>query len=98
MCVGGAAIKLAHSIGTMLAAKTACNYTSGATFHLANFGATTAMLDTPSSCIDGRRAAEVVAEPVGTVLLAESTSLNSCTAPFSRADLLSIMRPANSSY
>ena len=82
----------------MLAAKTACNYTSGATFHLAHFGATTTMLDTPSSCIDGRGAAEVIAEPVGAMLKAESTSFNSCIAPFSRSDLLSIVLPAKASY
>ena len=48
-------------------------------------------------CSNSRGAAEVRAEPVCAMFPAESTSKSSCITPFSRAGLLSIMRPANAS-
>ena len=88
LCVGGAAISLALAVSTMFATKTTCNCKGGATFYLAHFCAAAAMLGTPFSCCNSCRAAEVRAEPVGTMLLAESTSLSSCIAPYCRAGLL----------
>ena len=98
LCVGSAAIKLARSVRTMLATKTACKCKGSAIFYFAHFCATTTVLATPSSCIDSRGAAEVIAEPKGTMLLAESASLSSSVAPFSRADCPSIMLLAQSSH
>ena len=86
----------------MLLAETACFSKSGAAFHLAHFRLATAVFTTPSPCSNSRGAAEVRAElltgPVGTVLLAESTSNNSCTTPLSGADLLPSVSPGKPSY
>ena len=78
MCVGAAAIKPAHSLCTMLAAETACYCKSAAAFHLAHFRVATAMLNTPTSCIDGRGTVVRRAEPTATMFAADSTSANSC--------------------
>ena len=76
VCVGGAAIKLARSIRSMLAAHTTCYCKSDAAFGLAHFRFATAMPGAPSFCCrcGSSRAFTERAEPKGTMFPAESTS------------------------
>lgn len=97
---GGAAIKLAHSTSTMLDADAACIRKCGAAFQLAHFRVATAMPTAPSFgyrlCCRG--AISESAEPIGAVLLAETTRLNSCITPCSRTSyLFVVMRSTNPS-
>ena len=99
-CVGGAAIHLARSVSAMLDADAASVRKRGAACRRAHCLATTAMLAARSfRCRSGGSAATAErAEPKGAVFHAEPTSLSTCTALCSRADLLPTMLPANPPY
>ena len=90
-CVGGAAIKLALALSTVLVADTTRLRKGGAAFCLAHsLVAMTAVPVAVSFCFRCGSSCAVVerAEPKGAVLHAEATSIRSCTTPISRADLL----------
>ena len=66
---------------------TTCSSKSSAALYFAYFGAATAVLATPSSCIRTRGAIAERAEPVGAVLLAEITNISRFIAPINRAGI-----------
>ena len=83
-CVGGAAIKLALALSTMLVADTSCFCKGAAAFRLAHlFAAVTAVPVAVSLCFRCGSSCAVAerAEPKGAMLFAEFTSLGSCTTP-----------------
>ena len=86
LCVGGAALRLAFALCTMLAADTTCCSKSGAAFRLAHFlVAVTAVLPAVSF-FDRYSSSDAVAEraePVSAMWHAESTSFSSCTTTIS---------------
>ena len=84
-----AAINLARSVRTVLAADAACLGKRGAAFRRARFLVATAMLAARSFRYryGGSVASAERAEPKGAVFHAEPTSLNSCTTLCSSADL-----------
>ena len=89
-CVGGAAIKIARSISTMLDAETTFRSSSFAPFNFALFLGVH-VLATPSSRLSGRGAPFPRAEPVATMFAAETVANYTFIASFSRADTLCTM-------
>ena len=92
----GAACKLALSICTMLVAESACCSKSGAAFHRAHFRAATAVLDTPSSCSNGRGAPFPRADWFGLMLVTETTACGTILTPFISAESVGAMIRAQS--
>ena len=81
-CTGGASIKLAPSMRTMLAAKATCLGLTFAVFHVALFFCVAAaMLPAQSSFISGSRAIAKHADLFGAMLKAAAIFNNACIAP-----------------
>ena len=89
-CVGGAAIKLALSIRTVLEAKTTFSNSSFTSFHFALFLGVHVLL-TPSSRLSGRGAPFPRAEPVATMCEAQTTSVDTTIASISGTDAIATM-------